>query len=166
MALVYFLYLRLAFVYFLYMTFFSLKIKTCQWKTWSTTKKTPYALEKIYNKRVTVIVRKIMRMKQSMTTATSDKELNTLGDNHLITTVTSMATAIFFGLRALGIGQQGALLTSTSLVSFMFLPAAFWSDDTKTLYNKWVVLIGKKTSKTLSNIDWSKPLGPLEYFLG
>ena len=57
--------------------------------------------------------------------ATADKEPITFGDGLLITTVTSTATAIFFGLRALGIGQQDALLTSTSLVSFMFLPAIF-----------------------------------------
>ena len=78
---------------------------------------------------------------QSITTvaATADKEPITFGDGLLITTVTSTAAAIFFGLRALGIGQQDALLTSTSLVSFMFLPAIFWSGDKKTLYNKWVV---------------------------
>ena len=57
--------------------------------------------------------------------ATADKELITLGDGLLITTVTSTAAAIFCDLRALGIGQQGALLTSTSLVSFMFLSAIF-----------------------------------------
>ena len=62
---------------------------------------------------------------ESITTATADKERITLGDGLLITTVTSTAAAIFFGLRALGIGQQGALLTSMSLVSFMFLPAIF-----------------------------------------
>ena len=61
----------------------------------------------------------------SMTTATADKELITLGDGLLITTVTSTAAVIFFGLRTLGVGQHGALLTSTSLVSFMFVPAIF-----------------------------------------
>ena len=55
----------------------------------------------------------------------ADKEPMTFGDGLLITTVISMATALFFGLRALGTGQQGALLTSTSLVSFMFLPPIF-----------------------------------------
>ena len=59
----------------------------------------------------------------SITTATADKELIPLGDGLPITTVTSAAAVIFFGLRALGAGQQGALLTSTSLVSFMSLPA-------------------------------------------
>ena len=58
----------------------------------------------------------------SMTTATADKELITVGDVLLITTVNSTTAVIFFGLRALGAGQQGALLTSTSLVSFIFLP--------------------------------------------
>ena len=57
--------------------------------------------------------------------STADKEPMTFRDGLLITTVTSAATVLFFGLRALGIGQQGALLTSTSLVSFMFLPAIF-----------------------------------------
>ena len=58
-------------------------------------------------------------------TATADKEPISLGDGLLITTVTSTAAIIFFGLRALGVGQQGALLTSTSLVPYMFLPALF-----------------------------------------
>ena len=58
-------------------------------------------------------------------TATADKEPIFLGDGLLITTVTSTAAIIFFGLRALGVGQQGALLTSMSLVSYMFLPAIF-----------------------------------------
>ena len=58
-------------------------------------------------------------------TATADKEPISLGDGLLITTVTSTAAIIFFGLRALDVGQQGALLTSTSLVPYMFLPALF-----------------------------------------
>ena len=61
----------------------------------------------------------------SITTALVDKEPITFGDGLLITTLTSMTAVIFFGLRALGVGQQGALLTYTSLVSFMFLPAIF-----------------------------------------
>ena len=56
---------------------------------------------------------------------TANKEPIKFGDGLLITTVTSAATVIFFGLRELGVGQQGALLTSTSLVSLMFLPAVF-----------------------------------------
>ena len=68
--------------------------------------------------------------------STDDKEPITFGNGLLITTVTSTAAVIFFGLRALGIGQQGALLTSMSLVSFMFLPAIFLSFGKKTLYNK------------------------------
>ena len=56
---------------------------------------------------------------------TADKKPISFGDGLLITTVTSTAAVIFFGLWTLGIGQQGALLTSTSLVSFMFLPTIF-----------------------------------------
>ena len=55
--------------------------------------------------------------------ATANKEPITFRDGLLITTVTSTTAVIFFGLRELSIGQQGALLTSTSLVSLMFLPA-------------------------------------------
>ena len=44
------------------------------------------------------------------------------GDGLLITTVDTTTTAIFFGLRAVGVGQQGALLISMSLVYLMSLP--------------------------------------------
>ena len=57
--------------------------------------------------------------------ATDGKESITFGDGLLTTTVTSTAAVIFFDLRALSVRQQGALLTSTSLVSFMFFPAIF-----------------------------------------
>ena len=57
--------------------------------------------------------------------ATANKEPIIFGDGLLITTVTFTAAVIFFGLRELGIGQQGALLTPTSLVSLMFLPPIF-----------------------------------------
>ena len=57
--------------------------------------------------------------------ATANKEPITFGDGLLIRTVTSTAAVIFFGLRVLGVGQQGALLTSVSLVSFMSLPEIF-----------------------------------------
>ena len=57
--------------------------------------------------------------------ATAIKEPIKFGDGLLITTVTSAAAVIFFGLRELGVEQQGALLTSTPLVSLMFLPAVF-----------------------------------------
>ena len=57
--------------------------------------------------------------------ATADKEPISFVDGLLITTLTSAAGVLFFILRALGAGQQGALLTSTSLVSFMFLAAIF-----------------------------------------
>ena len=68
--------------------------------------------------------------------ATVNKEPINFVDGLLITTVTSTAAVIFFGLRALCVGQQDALLTSTSLASFMFSLAIFGSDDKKTLYNK------------------------------
>ena len=42
-----------------------------------------------------------------------------IGDGLLITNVTAMATGILFGLRTVGVGQQGALLTSTSFVYFV-----------------------------------------------
>ena len=42
-----------------------------------------------------------------------------IGDGLLITTVTAMATGIFFRLRTVDVGQQGALLTSTSFVYFV-----------------------------------------------
>ena len=48
-----------------------------------------------------------------------------IGDWQLITTVAATVVGIFFGLRALGIGQYGALLTSTSLVWF---DAALYDD--------------------------------------
>ena len=51
--------------------------------------------------------------------ATATKEPN--GDRLLITTIAT-TVVIFFGLKTVGVGQQGALLTSTSLVYFMFLP--------------------------------------------
>ena len=44
---------------------------------------------------------------------------NQIGDWWLISTVAAMATGICFGLRTLGVEQQGALLTSTSFVYFM-----------------------------------------------
>ena len=47
-----------------------------------------------------------------------------------------MGCRTIFGLKELGVGQQGALLTSASLVSLMFLPAIFWYHDNQTLYNK------------------------------
>ena len=39
-----------------------------------------------------------------------------IGDGRLITTVAATSGAIFFGLRAVDMGQYNALLTSTSLV--------------------------------------------------
>ena len=57
--------------------------------------------------------------------ATTDKESITFGNGLRMTTVTSTAAVLFFGLRELGVGQQGALLISTSLVSLLFLQAIF-----------------------------------------
>ena len=61
----------------------------------------------------------------SITTATADKGLITLEDGLLLTTVTSTTSVTFFDQRPLGVGPQDALLTSRSLVYFMFLPAIF-----------------------------------------
>ena len=54
-----------------------------------------------------------------------------IGDGLLITTVAATAAEMFFGLTAVVVGQQGALLTSMLLVYLMSLPA-FRSDDEKT----------------------------------
>ena len=45
-----------------------------------------------------------------------------IGDGLLITTVASTTVGIFYALRAAGVGQHNALLTSTSLACFMSLP--------------------------------------------
>ena len=45
-----------------------------------------------------------------------------IGDGLIITTIVDTTVVIFFGLRLVGIGQVNALLTSTSLVSFVSLP--------------------------------------------
>ena len=52
----------------------------------------------------------------SITTVVATATKEPIGDNLLITTIAATAAVIFFGLRAVGIGQQGALLISTSLV--------------------------------------------------
>ena len=57
--------------------------------------------------------------------STAGIEPISFGYGLLITTVTSAAAVLFFRLRELSMGQQGALITSTTLVSFMFLPAIF-----------------------------------------
>ena len=48
--------------------------------------------------------------------ATANKPI---GGWSLISTVAAMDTRIFFGLWTVGVGQQGALLTSTSFVYFL-----------------------------------------------
>ena len=58
-----------------------------------------------------------------------------IGGELLITTVAATAAGIFFRIRALGVGQRGALLTFMLLVYLMSLPV-FRFDDEKTLYNK------------------------------
>ena len=44
------------------------------------------------------------------------------GDGRLIFTVASTTVGIFYALRAVGVGQYNALLTSTLLAWFMSLP--------------------------------------------
>ena len=44
-----------------------------------------------------------------------------IGDELIITTVASTTVGIFYALRAAGVGQHNALLTSTSLAWFMSL---------------------------------------------
>ena len=56
---------------------------------------------------------------------TLNKEPMTFTNGLLITTIISTAAVLLFGLWALGTGQQGTLLTSTSLVPFIFLLAIF-----------------------------------------
>ena len=54
-----------------------------------------------------------------------------IGDWLLITIVAATTAGIFFGLRAVATGQQGALLTSTLLVYLMSL-RVLRSNDKKT----------------------------------
>ena len=70
-------------------------------------------------------IKKPIEDEVSITTvaATTVKELIAFEDGLLITIVAATAAVILFGLSAVGVGQQSALLTSTSLVHFMFLPA-------------------------------------------
>ena len=53
------------------------------------------------------------------TTGTPEKPI---GDGLLITTVATATVGIFFSLRAMGLVQHDALLSSTSLVWLMSLP--------------------------------------------
>ena len=55
-------------------------------------------------------------------TADATAAKKSIGDGLLITTVTSTTVGIFYVLRAAGVGQHNALLTSTSLACFMSLP--------------------------------------------
>ena len=59
-----------------------------------------------------------------MTTADAEEPIR---DWRVITTVAATVVRIFFGIRALDVGQYGALLTSTLLVWFVAL-----YDDLKT----------------------------------
>ena len=45
-----------------------------------------------------------------------------IGDELIITTVAATVVGIFFGLRAIGVVQHDALITSKSLVLLMSLP--------------------------------------------
>ena len=53
---------------------------------------------------------------------TVDDVKKPVGDGLLIIIVVSMTVRIFYSLRAVGIAQHNAFLTSTSLASFMSLP--------------------------------------------
>ena len=56
------------------------------------------------------------------TELTVDDVKKPIGDGFLITTVASTTVGISYTLRAAGVGQHNALLTSTSLACFMSLP--------------------------------------------
>ena len=56
------------------------------------------------------------------TELTIDDVKKPIGDGFFITTVASTTVGISYTLRAAGLGQHNALLTSTSLAYFMSLP--------------------------------------------
>ena len=55
-----------------------------------------------------------------------------IGGELLITTVASTVVVMIFGLRVVGVGQQGVLLMSTFLVHWLSLPV-FRYDDKKPI---------------------------------
>ena len=79
-----------------------------------------------------------------------------IGDGLLLISVAT-TVRIFYSLREAGVGQHNALLTSTWLAWFISLPVwkMYFFDlmIKKTLYNKRVALIGKKTLIILSKTD-------------
>ena len=64
-------------------------------------------------------IKKLIDDGSTVDTTTSKKPM---GDELLINTVASTIVGIFFALKAAGVGQHNALLTSTSLAWFMSLP--------------------------------------------
>ena len=64
-------------------------------------------------------IKKLIDDGSTVDTTTSKKPM---GDELLINTVASTTVGIFFVLKAAGVGQHNALLTSTSLAWFMSLP--------------------------------------------
>ena len=64
-------------------------------------------------------IKKLIDNESTVDTTTSKKPV---GDELLINTVASTTVGIFFALKAAGVGQHNALLTSTSLAWFMSLP--------------------------------------------
>ena len=84
-----------------------------------------YALEKYTIKWVTVwwwCQKNIKKPIDDGSTIDATTTKNTIGDGLLITTVASTTVGMFYALRAAGVGQHNALLTSTSLAWFMSLP--------------------------------------------
>ena len=122
MALVYLLFLPLAFLYFLHITLLRLKLKNSSMKNRINNQNVVIYFRSyiINNKWVTVIIRKkIKKPIDDGSTVDTMAIKKPIGDGLLITTVTAMATGIFFRLRTVDVGQQGALLTSTSFVYFV-----------------------------------------------
>ena len=64
-------------------------------------------------------IKKLIDDGSTVDTTTSKKPM---GDELLINTVASTTVGIFFALKAAGVGQHNALLTSMSLAWFMSLP--------------------------------------------
>ena len=58
----------------------------------------------------------------TVTATTAVLSFQPIGDGLIINTVTATAAVIFFGLRLAGVGQQNALLTSTSVTWLMSSP--------------------------------------------
>ena len=149
MALVSLLPLPLVFVYFLHTTLSSLKIKN------KPTKKRINDQNDVICFRSNVIMSdcdcQINTKKPTVNNANKS-----IGDGLLLISVAT-TVRILYSLREAGVGQHNALLTSTWLAWFMSLPVwkMYFFDlmIKKTLYNKRVALIGKKTLIILSKTD-------------